>query len=71
MYGSLRYAETLLSDLLGNLLMTYQTDQIKHYRNVTTDQSNTIDASDDDGDEYVDFGSYGDEYEWETERRDA
>lgn len=71
MHCFLSYAETLLSDLLGNLLTAYQTDQIKHYKNVTTDQSNAIDASDDDGDEYVDFGSYGDEYEWETERRDA
>ena len=49
--------------------MFTQTDQVKPFKNVGSPQTKLVDSDDDDGDMYLAYEEYGDEYDWETEKR--
>jgi len=61
--------DSLYTSLVEAYVMFTQTDQVKPFKNVGSPQTKLVDSDDDDGDMYLAYEEYGDEYDWETEKR--
>ncbi len=61
--------DSIYTGLVEAYVMLTQTDQVKPFKNIEYPQTKLVDSDDDDGDMYLAYEEYGDEYDWETEKK--